>query len=123
MARPPKNEETKRSAHLPRVRCTASERASIEAKAAAAGLSAGEFLRRACLDGEVIARQALADIQLIQSLDRLAIAINATGNNLNQLVRRAHIHGDCDTALLYQYKAENDAALARLDDLLELLTA
>ena len=81
MARPQKDEHTKRTAHLPRTRCTLAERATIEAKAAQAGLSLSDYMRQMALHGRVIEREPLADKDFIFEL-------KSQGRNFNQYQKR-----------------------------------
>ncbi|MFC3170465.1 MobC family plasmid mobilization relaxosome protein [Paracoccus fontiphilus] len=73
-----------------RVRMTAAERASIEARAAAAGLSPSEFARRAIAGAKIMAPandRAAIPPMLIAELGRI-------GNNLNQIAHAAHLGRD-----------------------------
>ena len=107
MARLKKEEDMKRTAHLPRTRCTPYERGVIEDRAAQAGLSLSDYMRQMALSGHVIVREPMADIKLIMEL-------NACGVNLNQLTRKAHILEEVDAVHLRE-------VLARLSGLLDEL--
>ena len=107
MARPKKKDENKRSTYLPPPRVTEDERAAIEAMATQAGLSLTEYMRRACLESTVVAREPLADKRLIHAL--LTI-----GRNLNQLTKEVHIFADYDAAYLREVLARIDAVLDKL---------
>lgn len=61
----------------------------IEAKAAQAGLTLGEYQRRACLDSMIVQRDSVSDTRTVIHLSRI-------GNNLNQLARSANIQGGLD---------------------------
>lgn len=73
-------------AHLPRTRCTKSERAAIDARAAQAGFTLSEYMRRVGTKGKIIIKESKADTGMVRQL--LGI-----GNNLNQYVKRTHIGG------------------------------
>lgn len=79
-----------KTARLPETRVTPEELGIIKAKAQKAGLTVSEYQRRAVINGKVIVRQTKADAALIRNLA-------AIGNNLNQLVRKTHIHDETDT--------------------------
>lgn len=70
-----------------RVRMTAAERASVEARAAQAGLSPSEFARRAISGAKIETPandRAAIPPMLITELGRI-------GNNLNQIAHAAHL--------------------------------
>ena len=123
MARPQKDEDTKRTAHLPRTRCTPSERAVIEAKAAQAGLSLSDYMRQMALCGHVIVREPLADIRLLAKLNTIGAELNAIGNNINQMARLGHIHGKIDGLRLAELSRGLHERLTRIDDFLTELGA
>ncbi len=83
------DKKTLRTQVLPPVRVNEYERASIKEKALEAGLSLSEYQRRSLLDCVVILRGNLIDAQAVREL-------NAIGNNLNQLTRKANIHDEID---------------------------
>ena len=88
MARPKKDEDMRRTAHLPRTRCTPSERGAIEARAAQAGMSLSDYMRQMALHGHVIVREPLADKDFIFEL-------KAQGRNFNQYQKKLnalHLH-------------------------------
>jgi hypothetical protein len=87
-----------RTAHLPRTRCTQAERDAIERKAGEAGLSLSEYQRRACLSGVVVVRNSPAYGHTLREL-------SAIGNNLNQIARKANIHGGFDPFLAERLQA------------------
>jgi Mobilization protein NikA len=89
MSRQTSNKKQPRSKVLPPVRVNESERESIKAKAADAGLSVSEYQRRALLDCVIVIRGNVVDINAVREL-------SAIGNNLNQLTRKAHIHDEID---------------------------
>ncbi len=76
---------------LPPCRVSDNERKLIKLKAAEAGISVSEYQRQALLNGYVVVRDNVIDISLVNQL-------SAIGNNLNQLVRKSHIHDDTDTS-------------------------
>lgn len=79
-----------RTCFLPRTRCTEKERLKVEENAAIAGLTLSEYQRRALLDCLVIERPSIIEPEAIYQLSRI-------GKNLNQLVRKTHIHDEADT--------------------------
>lgn len=81
--------KNKRNCFLPRTRCTEVERKKIEAKAGEAGLTLSEYQRRSSLGSVIIKRESHIEPQLVSQL-------SAIGNNLNQLVRKTHIHDELD---------------------------
>ena len=107
MARLKKEEDTKRTAHLPRTRCTPYERGVIEDRAAQAGLSLSEYQRRACLEAVVVIREPMAD-------NRLIYALLGIGRNLNQLTKKVHIFGEYDMALMRSVLRKIDGLLDKL---------
>ena len=121
MARPAKKDEDKREKYLPTPRVTAEEYARLSAKAEETGLSLSAFVRAACEDAVVISRKPVADLPLIKRLDQNAVELNAIGNNINQMARHAHIHGEIDTNLLAQMQDALQEQLVRLDTYLEAL--
>jgi len=81
MARPTKAADEARTEQLPPLRLTASERAYVEAQAAAAGArSVSDYCRAAILGRQVRARPAASDPALL-------VELNRAGVNLNQIAR------------------------------------
>lgn len=75
---------------IPKIRTTENKLNSYKSKAKEAGLSLSEFVRQA-LDSSII-------VERKNALEPIAVAqLSAIGNNLNQLVRNEHIHGEADT--------------------------
>ncbi|KLA49993.1 plasmid mobilization protein [Xanthomonas euvesicatoria] len=73
------------------------ERAALLAKAGAAGMTPGEYIRRAVFSDrtEIVVKASSRDY------DRLQYLVNKAGNNLNQLAHRAnsdHLAGDVSEA-------------------------
>lgn len=68
------------------VRVTGKERAEIEAKAQAAGLSAGGFLRAAGLGRRTPRSVPRASVER-EALGKAVAELNRVGNNLNQIAR------------------------------------
>ena len=97
----------KRTHFLPRTHCTKSERSAIEAKAQQAGLSLSEYQRRALLKSMVKVQDNLPVVQAIKQLSGI-------GNNLNQLTRKAHIHGDYDRQRLHDILNHLEPLILRL---------
>ncbi len=79
-----------RTCFLPRTRCTEKERLEVEQNAALSGLSLSEYQRRALLDCMIIQRDNILETKTVNQL-------SAIGNNLNQLVRKAHINNEADS--------------------------
>ena len=87
MARPKKDISEKLTRRLPHMRCTESEYASIQARAAQTGKSMSAYVREMALKGKIVIKESKADFDLIQELNRIGI-------NLNQLTRKANIHDE-----------------------------
>ena len=105
MARPKKQTNDKREQWI-KARVSPAEHADILVRAAGAGLSSSEFLRRAALSGEVVVQQdaASGDFETIDQLRRIGV-------NLNQLARVANRTGYMPDGL--------EEALAKVDRLLD----
>jgi hypothetical protein len=80
MARPKKQQPESRSERL-NLRLLPDERASIEARAAALGLSPTAYARRRILGGK------LATVAARKADPALVLAVNRAGVNLNQITR------------------------------------
>lgn len=98
---PPKS---KRDCRLPETRVTASELETIKTRAAHAGLSTSEYLRRASLKGRVVVHDAATDVDAVRQL--LAI-----GRNLNQLTKSGHINKGVNGAALSETLAKINNAV------------
>lgn len=83
MARPKKSAAEKLT-KTARARMTEADYETLLNNASAAGLSEGEYIRRACLGQVVTPVAAVADPLLI-------VALNRIGNNVNQLARAVHV--------------------------------
>lgn len=95
------------------VRLTAEEHAEITAKAEAAGVSAGGFLR-ACGLGQVTPgtkRRAPADKAI---LERVIAELRRVGNNINQIARAANMNEPTDSVSLNHALSEYMATLHQL---------
>lgn len=105
----------RRAERLPDIRVTVSERASVEARAAQAGIPVTEFCRRAALGAKIIAPSATRSGIPPGLLSELA----RVGNNLNQIAHAAHLgrelRGMAEAALI-DLRALMDTMAARLDD-------
>ena len=91
MARPRKAEHEKRDAQLPPVRVTQAELAHAEALASAAGLTLSDFVRQRALKGQVSPALPVADASLITEVNRVSVALNRVGTNVNQLALASHM--------------------------------
>ncbi|MFD2257702.1 hypothetical protein ACFSSA_13545 [Luteolibacter algae] len=88
MARPTKNADRRLSRHVI-FRLTDEEYASLHDKAVLAGLSTNELARRLTNKGKrklVVKTHKRVDPAFLKRIDRI-------GQNLNQLVKNAHIYG------------------------------
>jgi len=105
--RPPK--KVKRQSQL-MVRLTENERFLIDAKAKAAGMKPSSWIRAAAKKAKVASRLTPEDTSFLRMLAGMA-------NNLNQLVRLAHIEG----LLSVQKKCRE--YLYEIDDILKKLSS
>jgi len=86
MARPKKAAAESRGKSIA-FRVTPEEKASIDARAAQAGMMRSDFVREMAMTGKVVVRQSKnPNFQLINELNKIGV-------NLNQLVHNAHIYG------------------------------
>jgi len=83
---PPKEKRENRTAVLPPLRVTKSEGVLFKAKALNAGMTLAEFQRQSMNDCVIIQNDSEVD-------KRLTYQLSSLGNNLNQLSKRANIHG------------------------------
>jgi len=108
MARPKKQTSDKREQWI-KARVSPAEHADLLLRAAGAGMSPSEFLRRAALSGEIVVQQnAGGDFETVDQLRRIGV-------NLNQLARVANMTGHMPDGL--------EAALAEVDRLLDRMIA
>ena len=82
----PKEKRESRTARLTPVRVTECEAALFKAKALNSGMTLSEFQRQSMIDCVIIQNDSEAD-------KRLTYQLSSLGNNLNQLSKRANIHG------------------------------
>jgi len=87
-------------AHLPRTRCTKSERAAIDAKAAQAGFTLSEYMRRVGTKGKIIIKESKADTGMVRQL--LGIGVNSQGYSFKGVT----------DYLMHDKKAETDERVA-----------
>ena len=123
MSRPLKAEKEKRSKVVPPCRVTNAELAAIKDRSAQAGLSLSEYMRQMALCGHVIVREPLSDIRLLAKLNTIGAELNAIGNNINQMARLGHIHGQIDGLQLAELSHGLHERLTRIDDFLTELGA
>lgn len=72
---------------FPKCQITEEQQAIFFEKVSLSGLTASEYQRQQNLNGAVIVRGNVIDVEAVKQLKYI-------GNNLNQLTRSAHIHGD-----------------------------
>lgn len=107
MARPRKKEHEKRTAELPTIRVTPSERVLVEDKAAAAGVSLTDFVRVLALSEKVKPRQTKLEASFLVELNRIGV-------NLNQIAHARNAGRD-DPAIL-QYAIDELVSLMKKVD-------
>jgi hypothetical protein len=83
MARPPLRPEERRDDRLPNLRVTAAERALIEEKAAAAGLTLVEYCRRAIFKSRIAPKRGNTDQALLVELNRVGVNLNQIAHRVN----------------------------------------
>jgi hypothetical protein len=116
VARPRKQDSERRTRSVG-VRLTASERAALEAAAAARRQSPSEVLRTAFFAAHG-AQASLHERMPSRELDPAAVlALNRVGANLNQLARRANIGGTLQPGEVPETLAAISQVLARLEAL------
>jgi hypothetical protein len=98
-------------AWLPPTRCTAAQRAAVEAAAQEAGLSLNAFQRRK-LFGDPGARAHRKPGPDAEWQVKMLAALGRSGNNLNQLLRRVNSYDFRDTSELLEMHAAMKAAHA-----------
>jgi len=87
-------------------RLTPTERAELEKRAAAEGVTLSEYVRGVIVGHLRVTRARAADPRLIAELKRI-------GNNLNQIARHVHTHGVREVALLAEL-VEVEGALRQI---------
>jgi hypothetical protein len=87
MARPQLKTEERRDERLPAPRVTAAERAEVEAKADAAGMSLSDFVREAYLNAEITPRGGSIDQAAIVALNSVGVQLRGMCTNLNQITK------------------------------------
>lgn len=83
MARPPLPDDKRRDDTLPVVRVTAAERADVERKASASGVSLTEFCRRAVFGTKARPVMPKADAEAIAALNRVGVNLNQIARHMN----------------------------------------
>ncbi len=104
--------------HIPRTRCSENDRLLIEHKANQTGLKLGEYIRAMCVGGVVNVRASVLDATLVNVLTKLGFELNAIGNNLNQLVAKAHIRNEVEQQRLVVILDSIDRLLNKIDNVL-----
>ena len=92
MARPRLPEHERRDDRLPNLRVTAAERAEVERRAEAAGLSLVEFCRRSIFAKKVRPVMSATDAAALAELNRVGV-------NLNQIARATNAGRDLPASL------------------------
>lgn len=88
-----------RDCWIPKTRVTQTELSLVKEKAAAAGLSLSEYERQALIDSVIVKPQNILDVKAILKLSDIGNSLkllSPISNNLNQLVRKTHIHDEVD---------------------------
>lgn len=83
MARPPLPSAERKDDRLPNLRVTAAERANVERKAEAAGLSLVEYCRRSIFRSKFAPRLPTADQALLAELNRVGVNLNQIAHKVN----------------------------------------
>lgn len=91
--------ETRARKKIVPVRCTPEEYAEITAKAEAAGLSAGGFLRKCALNRVTPRTQRRAPVDLVMIAKAMA-ELRRIGNNINQIARSVNMNEPADSERL-----------------------
>jgi len=92
---------------LPTCRVSHDDYDFIKERAAVSGLTFSEFQRRSLKYNQVIIKDGIATAELIKE-------INFIGKNLNQLVRKSHIHDEYDRERLHDILNTMDTVLMSL---------
>jgi len=104
--------------HIPRTRCSESDRTLIEHKANQAGLKLGKYIRAMCVHGVVTIRASVLDVTLVKVLTKLGFELSAIGNNLNQLVTKAHVRDEVEQQRLLIILESIERLLRKVDAVL-----
>jgi hypothetical protein len=113
MARPKKAQHDKLDCQLPETRCTGSDLVMLKEKAAQAGISRGEYLRRLIRNAEIVVRQSHADVALVREVNRIGV-------NLWQALREYRANGGAEPEALASAIAKVDRILDPvLEDMLD----
>lgn len=83
MARPPLKPEERRDDRLPNLRVTAAERALVEERAAAAGLTLVDYCRRAIFKSRIAPKRGTVDQALLVELNRVGVNLNQIARHFN----------------------------------------
>jgi len=110
MSRPTIEDDSKLSASLPPVRCTAAEKERILSKARQANLSLTEYIRSMALKGNIIVRQSSTDFETISQLKKIGV-------NFNQQIKKYNATGK----LTFELLDVNKKLETLIDKLLERL--
>ena len=109
-----KDKETKEEAKkenltfwIPKIRTTQTALDSYKSKAADAGLSLSELVRQSLDSSIIIQRTNIVEPQAVYQLSSI-------GNNLNQLVRKEHIHDKADTQKMREILSALDTIIMGL---------
>ena len=73
MARSKKAQHDKLDRQLPETRCSGDDLAMLKAKAALAGISRGEYLRRLIRNTDIVVRQSCVDVSLVREVNRIGV--------------------------------------------------
>lgn len=83
MARPPLPKAERRDDRLPNLRVTAAERALVEERAEAAGLSLVEYCRHAIFKTRIAPKRGTIDQALLVELNRVGVNLNQIARHFN----------------------------------------
>lgn len=123
--RPKADTEAKRDDRLA-FRLTASERATIDARAASAGLAVSDYARAVLVDGAPpkparrVSSRPVMTPEALAAFNRAGVDFRGAANNLNQIARA--LHQNTPRPILDELAEELDAlrrTRAKLDELLE----
>ncbi len=73
----------KKTEVLPPLRVTKSERDIIKEKAAQAGLSLSDYIRKSCIMAAIITPQPLADFKMVHALNKIGVLLNQYQHKMN----------------------------------------